>query len=607
MTETDATISKFSRIPMPDFLLFCVILAVMPELNCKYEHIFAVLHNDKTAWRPTLALAADLYSQVERVEDGDIFAAVIHPAFELLFRPLDAKSERSVLNKSLILNAPAMFAVSGAKYCPERCELLSSEEETPPIIARLAEYEQILSLLKADGEGKPFLLRLYGERGSGKRFVLRKAAATLGKSLLVADCGALLRDRAEPAEIRELAAACLLSDAFLCFDGFEATAENTAALKEVLKTVGKYLSAAAVTGTGDKVFEPPAGCVCRTVEFGAAGPDGQRRLWDYFIESGGHKRAADVSVDDFVKSYDLTAGVIADVVRSAQMSGELTKRGLENAVRENTRTSLANLAVPVRMCFTWDDLILDDEALRMLKKVCARVRYGRAVNDEWGLGSKMPYGRGVSLLMYGAPGTGKTMAAQVLANELGRDLYKIDISKLVSKYIGETEKNLGAVFDAARGGSGILFFDEADSLLTKRTEIKDAHDKHANAETSYLLQRLEEHDGVSILATNNAANIDAAFKRRINYFINIEKPEAPARLRIWESLITENLPLSRDVNLETFARKYGLTGSEIKSVLTEAAYAAAESGGEITRDGLLSAIGDEYKKDGRLLSKADLI
>jgi len=199
------------------------------------------------------------------------------------------------------------------------------------------------------------------------------------------------------------------------------------------------------------------------------------------------------------------------------------------------------------------------------------------------------------------------MAAQVIANEIGRDIYRVDLSRMVSKYIGETEKNLGEVFDAARNVNAVLFFDEADALFSKRTEVKEARDKFANTETSYLLQKIEAYNGITVLATNNVTNFDAAFKRRINYFVNIEMPDEESRLKIWQSLISEKLPLDEKVSLKALAKKFELSGSEIKSALIEAAYTAAADDSLITGEILLNAISDEYTKSGRILFEQDKI
>ena len=197
------------------------------------------------------------------------------------------------------------------------------------------------------------------------------------------------------------------------------------------------------------------------------------------------------------------------------------------------------------------------------------------------------------------------MTAQVLAGEFGLDAYRVDMSRIMDKYIGETEKKLSELFDAAKDSNAILFFDEADALFSKRTEVSDARDKYANAETAYLLQRMEEHNGISILATNAAQNFDEAFKRRISFLVNLPMPSPETRRRIWHSVFPAGAPL-RGVDLDFFARRFELSGSSIKNVAVSAAYLAAAEGSDITREHVTRAVRDEYQKTGRVLMEHEL-
>ncbi|MCL2036578.1 MAG: AAA family ATPase [Oscillospiraceae bacterium] len=605
----------FPQIEMSDFLRFTAMLTALPDLDSKYNEVFAALLNDKRATRPTLGLAAELFATIQPIETEDVLAAASESAFGLLFQSLDDR-QRPLLSRPLAANPAVAAVLAGIRQpCEELsrfCTVFFADEQEvelqKPLISHEREFERVQALLampsKPVNSGGHLLLNLCGAKGAGKRFILKRAAFSVGKNLLFVD----LPGSRE--KITQIITRCMLFEMIPCFR-CESDSDN-AVISEALMLMGRNLPLIAICSTSDLDFTPPPEYTMYSLEVGTASIDKQKRFWEYFAEKGGYA-FEDFNSAELVMSYDLTAGVIRDVLKlasvesAANSSIAIKSSDIANAVREKTRTNLSNLAVQMRTGFTWDDLILGDEAERMLRKVCVRVRRERMVNGEWGLGAKLPYGRGVTLLMYGPPGTGKTMAAQVLANELGRDLYRIELSRMVSKYIGETEKNLGMVFDSARGSNAILFFDEADALFSKRSEVKDSRDKHANTGTSYLLQRLEEHNGVSILATNNATNIDNAFKRRINYYVNIEAPCEKVRLLIWQSLITSNLPLSPSVNLELFASRFELTGSEIKSVLLEAAYMAAESGGEITRELLMSAIKDECKKNGRVLSQTDVV
>jgi SpoVK/Ycf46/Vps4 family AAA+-type ATPase len=214
-------------------------------------------------------------------------------------------------------------------------------------------------------------------------------------------------------------------------------------------------------------------------------------------------------------------------------------------------------------------------------------------------------GKGLSSLFSGPSGVGKTMAADILANELGLDLYKIDLATVVSKYIGETEKNLGAIFAAAQASNAILFFDEADALFGKRSEVKDARDRYANIETAYLLQKMEEYDGVAILATNLYSNVDDAFARRLHHVIEFPFPDARHRERMWKQVFPAETPLADDIDFPFLARQFELSGGNIRNVALSAAFIAAEAEYAVTMNFLILGVARELQKMSRMPAKSD--
>ena len=242
----------------------------------------------------------------------------------------------------------------------------------------------------------------------------------------------------------------------------------------------------------------------------------------------------------------------------------------------------------------------------MLRHACSHIKYRHKVFSEWDFDSKIAYGRGLSILFAGAPGTGKTMCAQVIANELNMEMYKINISQVVSKYIGETEKNLQAVFNEAKTSNCVLFFDECDALFGKRSEVKDAHDRNANVEVSYLLQQIEEHDGVCILATNLLANIDAAFMRRITYVAHFPFPDAKMREQIYRRTMPALTPVSGDINWTFLAEKFELSGGYIKNIVLSGAFLAALEESPVGMSHLLRAAVGEMKKNEIIVVREEL-
>lgn len=267
---------------------------------------------------------------------------------------------------------------------------------------------------------------------------------------------------------------------------------------------------------------------------------------------------------------------------------------------------LGPCASRVDALYGWEDLILEDSQKELMRQICSQVRYKDKVKS-WGFYSRSSYGNGVSAVFYGAPGTGKTMAAQVMGRELQMDVYKIDLSQLISKYIGETEKNLNQLFELAKEQNAILFFDEADGLFAKRSAVENSNDRYANMETGYLLQKFEEYDGIVILATNFIHNIDEAFKRRIRFFVRFTFPDKDIRLKLWKSMVPPMAQVDERLALEIYAARFELAGSDIRSVLTNAACIAASLDRGIKNDDIKKALRIHYLKLGRKLDDRELL
>ena len=307
----------------------------------------------------------------------------------------------------------------------------------------------------------------------------------------------------------------------------------------------------------------------------------------------------------------MSSGHIRDAVATAkdtaaQRGGKLERRDLFAAARAHSNPRLSTLARKIEPRYGWDDIILPVDQLAQLREMISTVQARPVVLDTWGVGQKLVASRGVTALFSGPPGTGKTMAAEIISSGLGLDLYKIDLSTVVSKYIGETEKNIERIFIEAEQSNAILFFDEADALFGKRSEVKDSHDRYANIEISYLLQRMEAYDGVTILATNLRANLDEAFTRRLQFSINFPFPEVADRLRIWNTLIPADVPVDSDIDFGYLAEKFRFSGGNIRNVIVSAAYLAAADGGKVNMTHFLHGTRRELQKMGRLVRDEDL-
>jgi SpoVK/Ycf46/Vps4 family AAA+-type ATPase len=283
--------------------------------------------------------------------------------------------------------------------------------------------------------------------------------------------------------------------------------------------------------------------------------------------------------------------------------GEPLADALWDACRAQARTRLDELAQRIETTASWDDLVLPEPEREILAEIGAHVRRRTMVYETWGFAAKGTRGLGISALFVGASGTGKTTAAEVLARELRLDLYRIDLSQVVSKYIGETEKNLRRVFDAAEGGGAILLFDEADALFGKRSEVKDSHDRYANIEVSYLLQRMEAYRGLAILTTNRKEALDDAFLRRIRFVVRFPFPDEAHRAEIWRRIFPAGAP-TEGLDAAALAR-LSIPGGNIRNIALHASFLAADAGEPVGMSHLLRAARREYAKLDRPLTAAE--
>jgi SpoVK/Ycf46/Vps4 family AAA+-type ATPase len=263
------------------------------------------------------------------------------------------------------------------------------------------------------------------------------------------------------------------------------------------------------------------------------------------------------------------------------------------------------MAHKIQPKYGWDDIILPRDQMEQLREVCGYVKHYHTVYGRWGFERKLSLGKGLNVLFAGPSGTGKTMAAEIIARDLGLELYKIDLSSVVSKYIGETEKNLDRIFQEGQTSNAILFFDEADALFGKRSEVRDSHDRYANIEIAYLLQKMDEYDGVVILATNLRKNMDEAFSRRMHFVVEFPVPEEAERYRIWKNIFPPEAPLTEDADIGFMARQFKITGGNIKNIALGAAFLAAENGGHINTETLIAATKREYQKIGKLCTEGE--
>jgi hypothetical protein len=333
----------------------------------------------------------------------------------------------------------------------------------------------------------------------------------------------------------------------------------------------------------------------------------RRQLWQFALAGSNTHRDSTFTTDQFRLRPESVARAAACAQVQARVSadGVITGDHLRAGARAENGAALELLARRVDPEVGWDDLVLPPSVLTALREVALRARHREQVLGDWRMRPGGGRGHGVAALFAGDSGTGKTMSAEVIASDLGLDLYVVDLATVVDKYVGETEKNLERIFAAAAGVNAVLLFDEADAVFGRRSEVRDAHDRYANIESAYLLQRMETFDGLAILATNLRANIDEAFTRRLDVLVDFPLPDAQHRRDLWDRSLGRRIERSTDVNLTFCADSFELAGGAIRSAAVTAAYLAAEDGGVMTMRHLVTAVQREYRKLGRLCLESE--
>jgi SpoVK/Ycf46/Vps4 family AAA+-type ATPase len=312
--------------------------------------------------------------------------------------------------------------------------------------------------------------------------------------------------------------------------------------------------------------------------------------------------ATESDAEHLATQYPLAPALIHHAARAAQARAtgrRVTPADIEAGIRAVLDDRLGAFARRVDVTQSWDDLVLAADQQQAIAELVARIRQRRTVYEQWGFAAKVGRGLGTSALFSGPPGTGKTMVAALIANELGLELYQVDMGKVVSKWIGETEKQLGELFDAAEAGHAILLFDEADSLFGKRTDVKSSNDRYANFETNYLLQRLESFTGICVLTSNHESNIDPAFQRRLSLHLRFEVPDEDEREQLWRAMLPAAAPVA-EVDFAHLARRFEMTGGYIRNAALRAAFLAADEGTSITEAHLEHAARLEYEGMGKI-------
>jgi vesicle-fusing ATPase len=511
------------------------------------------------------------------------------------WRLLEPAAGATLASRPLRLDERVLHHLTGIDAPDER---LDGTLRIPAGLPLLAPSQYMLAdelARTAAAAGARAAVRLDGEDPDARLGVAHALAFALGRLALVVRAAALPAAGPELAALARLVdREALLLDALPILDADGGHDPTIAAFLEELETQLVALVGETAARTPGRV------ALHRSVRLPS--PAEERALWTAALGEPAALALA-AQVEEVAQHFRLSATAIDAVARELAATEADPAETLKRLCRERSRVRLEGLAERIDPAATWDDLVLPAAHTALLHELVRHVRHRTQVYERWGFGTRTTRGLGVTALFAGESGTGKTLAAEVLACELGLDLYRIDLAATVSKYIGETEKNLRRLFEAAEASGAVLLFDEADALFGKRGEVKDGHDRYANLEVAYLLQRMESYRGLAILTTNLRSNVDRAFLRRLRFVVQFPFPDAVQRAEIWRRTFPPSAPLD-GIEFDAVA-KLAASGGSIRAIALSAAFSAAEDGTAITPAHVLRAARVEYAKAERSLTDSE--
>lgn len=591
----------------------CLIAAAAVDLDDRYERLYAYAQNDVTRKRPTVALLMKLAGG--RAWPEQPLLQVFHAsaplfALRLLRFVEDAQDRDPVLPARALRVEPRIL-----EYLLGRNQLDArlADWVTQPKLTAGSDEQMLPANLWAQlsetvaGECPVCLV---GTQGSGRLMAVQRLNLQAGRGTLVADLARLPADLPVDAALPLLLRDAVLLNCGVCLICPEPTSGGSGGQPLRAASAALFRQYNVPVILLSPVPPSQSSVAMHILRFPSLTISGRQRLWEQALGQAGladdGSLAAILASQFRLSPEQITAAATAaarELSGTADLGEAVVRRAVMAAARSQAAGTLGKLARRVESPHDWGDLVVLPDTLQQLRDITTAVRCRARVMGDWGFERRLAYGRGVVSLFTGPSGTGKTMAASIIARELQMDLFAIDLSSVVSKYIGETEKNLSRIFDDAYNSSAVLFFDEADALFGKRSGVQDARDRYANIEVAYLLQKLEQHDGVVILASNLAGNLDEAFARRIQHRVEFCMPQPAERERIWRGCFPSTAPLDGDVDFGFLSRHFELAGGNICSIVISAACDAAERDEPIAMRHLIPRVARELRKLGHLPSR----
>ncbi len=597
----------------------CLLLSLAVYFDKKYDKIFDMLAGYSGKGTVCIGTVVRLYGLLFDVEDFESMIEVFTESknFSLLY---DVQVGVCGPRYPLIPNKAIVAYAMGRKGLGESLEGICALHPNTIIPDKPLFGEKEIAIIKSltqkamdsyDNDISHGLV-VRGRWGSGRFFVICNALQSYKIPIMEINVKKLLESENLNRKLLSIKRETMLKGCLICLREFDyhAYKDEQNAAYTILDYIAEFFTLFFITASPDSdIYSYNGKAILTFVDAQEPNFDNTLDLFAKYYD----KSCVDNELDyhSLAARFRITPGEVKKSVEYAKYfackegSDKVLDRHVLYSISQLRRCQLYELGDFIPCMYQLDDLVTSEKNKTLMQYAINHVKYRNIVMDKWGMYKKSSYGNNVCVMLYGAPGTGKTMAAQIIANEVGMELFRVDSSQLTSKYIGETSKNIRAVFDGAKGSNIILFFDEADSMFAKRTkDTNNSNDRYANSDTSFLLQKIEDYDGMVILSTNLLQNIDDAFRRRMTYMINLVKPDKKLKEMLWRSVLSPNIPCD-EINFD-FLSEFDLVGSDIKSILISASYMAAANKNNLCMEYIIKALMEHMHKNGKPLLKKDL-
>ena len=599
-----------------------ILMCLAPEINKKYEKLYAYLNDDITKKTPTINLILETLC---KTQEDKIMARTLLSANSKLFKYgilhtiIQEQEKDSHLSKTIKLKQIVVDFLLQIKTSDPVIDSFTKILDPKFIVGEITDESKITKIRNVLQHNQKLVLNFFGPNGCGKKSTACVLCNKWNMSMRVIDLEEVIAKK-NPIKgiLHKTILESILSSHALYFDNFDVLIddnEKKEILLEILSAINEFpvmvFFSTNLSWSGN--FEKSQ---VLNIEFSKPDYPQRKKIWELLKEKAifdfDVQFDKDIDFTVFSSKFGFTIKEISNALIYAKNlaavrvpNNTITIQDLNQACKSTSNQNLAKITKKIEPNYSWEDIVLPHSTLSLLKDICNHVQNKSRIFGDWGFEKKYSIGKGLAVLFKGEPGTGKTMAAEVISKDLALDLYKIDLSTLVSKYIGETEKNLNKIFSEAETSNAILFFDEADALFGKRSEVKDVHDRYANVETNYLLQKIEEYDGICILATNFQKNIDAVFMRRMHYVVEFPIPNGKDRYKIWQDAFPKEAQVEKDLDFKFLSENFRLSGASITNIVISAAFMAVKNSDKITMKYLINSIKQDYQKIGKPISKEE--